>query len=165
MSLTVDPCKPGVLLSARAPQAPGGSGLVLSPAAALAVDVAGRAARPGVLSEAAALAVDGTPHREPPRLPEGFAQEVVPAEGPRRRLRVNGGSVVGFEVEEEPLQAFDEMAGLLGDRGWTAVPSGTGAGGSFVKEAGRYRWVYVSCVKAGDTTCVVVQCAAADGKG
>lgn len=119
-----------------------------------------------MLSEAAALAVDGTPaSREPPRLPEGFAQEVVPAEG-RAGLRVGaGGSVVGFEVEEEPLQAFDEMAGLLGDRGWTAVPSGTGAGGSFVKEAGRYRWVYVSCVKAGDTTCVVVQCAAADGKG
>ena len=89
--------------------------LVLLLAAALAVDVAGRAARPGVLSEAAALAVDGTPaSREPPRLPEGFAQEVVPAEG-RAGLRVGaGGSVVGFEVEEEPLQAFDEMAGLLG---------------------------------------------------
>ena len=72
---------------------------------------------------------------------------------------------MGFEVEEEPLQAFDEMAGLLGDRGWTAVPSGDGTGGSFVKEAGRYRWAYVSCAKAGDTTCVVVQCAAADGKG
>ncbi len=57
------------------------------------------------------------------------------------------------------------MVGLLGDRGWTAVPSGDGTGGSFVKEAGRYRWAYVSCVKAGDTTCVVVQCAAADRKG
>ena len=107
--------------------------LALLLAAALAVDVAGRAARPGVLSEAAALAVDGAPaSREPPRLPEGFAQEVVPAEG-CAGLRVGaGGSVVGFEVEEEPLQAFDEMACLLGDRGWTAVPSGDGAGGSFV---------------------------------
>ena len=140
--------------------------LVLLLAAALAVDVAGRAARPGVLSEAAALAVDGAPaSRESLRLPEGFAQEVVPAEG-CAGLRVGaGGSVVGFEVEEEPLQAFDEMACLLGDRGWTAVPSGTGTCGSFVKEAGRYRWAYVSCVKAADTTCVVVQCAAADGKG
>ena len=119
-----------------------------------------------MLSEAAALAVDGAPaSRESLRLPEGFAQEVVPAEG-CAGLRVGaGGSVVGFEVEEEPLQAFDEMACLLGDRGWTAVPSGTGTGGSFVKEAGRYRWAYVSCVKAGDTTRVVVQCAAADGKG
>lgn len=90
---------------------------------------------------------------------------MVPAEG-RAGLRVGaGGSVVGFEAEKGPEQAFDEVRRLLDERGWTAVPSGGRAGGSFVKEAGRYRWAYVSCVKAGDTTSVVVQCAAADEKG
>ena len=140
--------------------------LALLLVAVLAVDAVGRAVRPGVLREAAVLAVDGAAaSREPPRLPEGFSQEVVPVEG-FAGLRVGaGGSVVGYEVEKDPARAFDEVRSLLDERGWKAVPSGDRAGGSFVKETGRFRWAYVSCVRAGDTTSVVVQCATADEKG
>lgn len=147
-------------------------------ALALAADAVLKIVRPSVAREALSLAAEeldvrdlafGTAERgaaaAPDSLPDGFSEEVLPMEG-RADVRVGaGGSVVGFAVPEEPARAFEAARRALCERGWTAVPSGSDAGGSFVKEAGPRTWAYVSCVRTGDTTSVVVQCAATDGKG
>lgn len=133
--------------------------------AVLVIDAVGKLTHQGVLSEAAVLTLDDeSVSQGTSQLPEGFAQEVLPVEG-YANLRVGAdGSVAGFEMDGDPAQIFDELAQLLSDGGWTAVPSGNGVSGSFIKESGQYRWLDVSCVKAGDTTCVVVQCVPPDGK-
>ena len=153
-------------------------------ALALAADAVLKAERPGVAHEAAALAADGWDARgllafgegegaagdandagavEP--LPEGFAEEVMPLDG-YADVRVGAeGAVVGFTANAEPARAFEEVRRALCERGWTSVPSGSDAGGSFVKRAGPRTWAYVACVRTGETTSVVVQCAAIDGKG
>ncbi|MEF9875779.1 MAG: hypothetical protein RRZ85_06160 [Gordonibacter sp.] len=97
-------------------------------------------------------------------LPEGFENEVLPV-GQLSDLRVNDtGTVVGFSLPAEPVDAFGLLAQSLSDRGWRAVPAGGGSSGTFVKEEGRFIWLYIACVRVGDTTSVVVQCATTQRK-
>lgn len=136
-------------------------------AAAVAVDAALKAGSPGTLAEAGSLAfrsmleeAAGAPSEQsqPQALP-GFEDEVVSLAG-CEDVRVGaGGSVVGFVCSQDPDRAFSRLAEELGRRGWTQVPSGLDACGSFVKDGGSYRWALVSCIGTGSKTSVVVQCA------
>lgn len=91
-------------------------------------------------------------------LPEGFVDEVLAVEQYSDVQVGAGGLVVGFSLPVKAAEAFDVLGQSLLERGWTAVPSGSGSNGSFVKEAGRFNWLHIACVQVVDTTSVVVQC-------
>lgn len=75
-------------------------------------------------------------------------------------VRVGGqGRVIGLNLPGTAAQAFSQMRQGLEEAGWTAVPSGQDACGSFVKETGLLRWLMVSCYQAKSQANVVVQCA------
>lgn len=95
---------------------------------------------------------------------EGFEEEVVPLGG-RADVRVGaGGSVVGFSGQADAEREFAMLADELGRRGWTPVDSGRDDCGSFVKKDGKFTWLFVSCVQAGEATSVVVHCPMVDGE-
>lgn len=97
-------------------------------------------------------------------LPDGFVDEVLPLEG-FADVRVGAdGSVVGFSLSEGPSEAFAFLQKALTDRGWKAAPAGNGTSGTFIKEQGRFTWLFASCIGVGDTTSAVVQCTGAEGK-
>ncbi|HIW76881.1 MULTISPECIES: hypothetical protein [Gordonibacter] len=133
---------------------------------ALVLHVVGALGAPSVLAEAShVIATEVGETYGSPALPAGFEDEVLCAAS-FEDVRVSPeGSVVGFTARGTPAEAFKQVEGLMRDHGWTVVPGGDGASGSFLKEVGQYRWAFVGCVRVGDTTSVVVQCAADDGKG
>lgn len=96
-------------------------------------------------------------------LPEGFQEEVLPLAG-REDVRVSGqGAVVGFLERTGAATAFAALSAELEGAGWTPVQSGRDDCGSFVKDSGRFTWLFVSCVWTGEATSVVVSCAAPQG--
>lgn len=109
--------------------------------------------RPSILREAASAAVEesGT---DPP---QGFEDEALQLDGWEdvRVDRQNG--IIGFSwrgsVEEVLASIEEELRG----KGWSGVESGNDGQESFVKSSGRYRWMFVSCVRVGAWTSVVVQ--------
>ncbi len=138
--------------------------------AALALEWFYRMDRPGVLSEAAglsasALLADGWESVERAggaAVPPDFEEEVVSLSS-YADVRVDvGGQVVGFLSDERPEVEFALLSSALEDRGWVSVSSGSGSGGSFVKENGTYIWAFISCVGVGEGTSVVVNCSTAD---
>ncbi len=88
-----------------------------------------------------------------------FSSEVFPLDGQRDVRSNSDGSVIGFTSSSPPKKAFDEVGRSMVERGWTAVPSGVEACGSFVKSEGALKWAYVSCSRVGSETSIVVQCA------
>lgn len=97
-------------------------------------------------------------------VPAGFEEEVLSLEGRSEVMAAAGGTVVGF-LEGGPADAvFDAIEEDLAARGWAEVESGVAGCASFVKEGGRFTWVFVSCVAVGDTTSVVIQCPSAGGR-
>ena len=97
-------------------------------------------------------------------VPAGFEEEVLSLEGRSEVMAAAGGTVVGF-LEDGPADAvFDAIEEDLAARGWAEVESGVAGCASFVKEGGRFTWVFVSCVAVGDTTSVVIQCPSAGGR-
>lgn len=132
--------------------------VVLLLAGLAASDAFGQAMQPSVLGEVAAW--DGVSSAERSvqvALPRGFEDEVLAVADERELAVDERGRVVGFVRSRESEQAFSSVAEELERGGWTHVPSGWAACGSFVKGEGAYRWVFVACVEAGGATSVVVQ--------
>lgn len=98
-------------------------------------------------------------------VPQGFEDEVVGVAG-RADVRVlEGCGIVGFVESGNAESVFDGLLGDLSSKGWLQIESGRAACGTFVKEDGFYRWIFVTCVQVGASTSVVVQYSMADGKG
>lgn len=94
--------------------------------------------------------------------PARFEEEVLSLEGVSE-MRVDPRSaIVGFTSAKAADHVFKDASDELEARGWTFVDSGSNTCGTFVKEAGTYRWVFVSCVQVGSSTSVVVQSVLAD---
>ena len=89
--------------------------------------------------------------------PEGFEEEVLALSGMADVLVEPDVGAVGFCVPGMARDAFSLVSEELRLRGWTAVASGTDNGGSFFKEEGRYRWLFVMCYQVGETVSVVLQ--------
>lgn len=114
------------------------------------------AADSGGASEAAASDALGL-------LPEGFQEEVLRLED-REDVRVAAqGPVVGFVERSDAPSAFAALSAELEAAGWASVDSGRDDCGSFVKEEGRFTWLFVSCVWSGEATSVVITCSASEG--
>ncbi len=114
------------------------------------------AADSGGASEAAASDALGL-------LPEGFQEEVLRLED-REDVRVAAqGPVVGFVERSDAPSAFAALSAELEAAGWASVDSGRDDCGSFVKEEGRFTWLFVSCVWSGEATSVVITCSASKG--
>lgn len=93
-------------------------------------------------------------------LPEGFQEEVLRLED-REDVRVAAqGPVVGFVERSDAPSAFAALSAELEAAGWASVDSGRDDCGSFVKEEGRFTWLFVSCVWSGEATSVVITCSA-----
>lgn len=96
-------------------------------------------------------------------LPEGFQEEVLRLED-REDVRVAAqGPVVGFVERSDAPSAFAALSAELEAAGWASVDSGRDDCGSFVKEEGRFIWLFVSCVWSGEATSVVITCSASEG--
>lgn len=92
-------------------------------------------------------------------VPEGFQDEVLSLEG-REDVRVGAdGTVVGFVDRADAQAAFASLKGELEETGWTAIGSGRDDCGSFVKDEGRFTWLFASCVPSGSATSVVISIA------
>lgn len=92
-------------------------------------------------------------------VPEGFQDEVLSLEG-REDVRVGAdGAVVGFVDRADTQEAFASLRGELEDAGWTAIGSGRDDCGSFVKDEGRFTWLFARCVPTGSVTSVVISIA------
>lgn len=92
-------------------------------------------------------------------IPPEFKQECLSLAGCQGVLSAEEGSLVGFVVDDEPVEAFDDVERELCERGWGLVESGSDTQATFLKDGGCYRWLYVSCIVAGGKTSVVIQCA------
>ena len=92
-------------------------------------------------------------------VPEGFQDEVLSLEG-CEDVRVGAdGAVVGFVERVGAQEAFASLRGELEDAGWMAIGSGRDDCGSFVKDKGRFTWLFASCVPSGSATSVVISIA------
>lgn len=133
-------------------------------AACLGVEAAADALRPGVATEALqALSfpsdgAGGLPEvAAEADVPEGFAEEVLDL-SQSEDVRVSAdGCVVGFLERGSAQESFARLGAQLEEGGWQAVGSGRADCGSFVKGAGAYRWLFLSCVQSGERVSVVVQ--------
>ena len=67
------------------------------------------------------------------------------------------GPPAGFEDEALRLEGRQDA------KGWSGVRSGNEGSESFVKDDGRYRWMFVACVDAGGSTSVVVRYTTEEG--
>ena len=126
------------------------------------VDAAPRTAHvvtlPGVGARAAAAGADGTAGP-----PAGFEDEALRLEG-RQDVRVDERSgVLGFTRSDDVADALAAIEGELLAKGWSGVRSGNEGSESFVKDDGRYRWMFVACVDAGGSTSVVVRYTTEEG--
>lgn len=91
-------------------------------------------------------------------IPSSFQDELLFVEGFQSVNCSREYGLVGFVVDERPSGAFEQISKQLEASGWRAVESGHPSRGTFTKQSGSYRWVYVSCVASGDKTSVVIQC-------
>lgn len=90
-------------------------------------------------------------------LPEDFEKEVMSLESFTDVQVSEGAGVIGFYSEKEASAVFKECALRLTERGWTKVESGHETFASFVRTAGTYTWLYLSCSSVSGGTSVVVQ--------
>ena len=103
------------------------------------------------------LDVFGADAADVDEVPESFQEEVLSTAG-REELRCDASvGVVGFAEAGEAAEVFARLSAELEEKGWTAVESGLDSAGTFVKEDGEHRWLYLSCVQVGESTSVVAQ--------
>lgn len=91
------------------------------------------------------------------RLPAGFEDEVLAASGFADVLVDMQANVVGWTCRGSSPEVFALVRRDLQAHGWHAVDSGSVCGGTFFKEEGEYRWVYVMCYQVGGSASVVLQ--------
>lgn len=78
--------------------------------------------------------------------PEAFEEELVSCSecGVDAFLVAEG--LVGFECSGNKEEAYSKLDGLLSARGWSRVETDADQGGfTYVKDEGRYRWLFLSC--------------------
>lgn len=64
---------------------------------------------------------------------------------------------VGFSMDGSPDEAMRVCRSELEGKGWECVESGVSFAASFFKTGGEYRWMFVTCVPAGEMTSIVAQ--------
>lgn len=110
-------------------------------------------AQPGVLREAAGASVPESGIGPP----EGFEGEAFRLDA-REDVRVDEeNGLVGFSCYGEVDEVLVSLEGELKASGWKSVSSGNEGWESFVKNEGRYRWMFVTCVDVGESVSVVVR--------
>ncbi len=140
--------------------------VVVALALVAASGVVEHAMRPSMASEAASAfgasdasiseALDEGKEDGPARLPASFHAEVgVGAEATSVRVD-DAAKIVSYVTGGFADQVFEGVRGRLEDNGWHAVESGLATCGSFVKEEGAYRWLFVACLDVADGTSVVL---------
>lgn len=133
--------------------------IALVAAAVAAAGGAGSLVGSDVLREALREASDYASASEA-ELPGGFEEEVLAVAG-RAEMRADArAGLVGFTTRASAEESFAAIAKELAARGWRSVESGMPSCGTFAKEGGRHRWLFVSCVQTGEGASVVVQCEA-----
>lgn len=90
-------------------------------------------------------------------LPAGFEDEVLAVSGFADVLANPQAKAVGWSCAGTASEAFALVSADLRVRGWHAVESGMARGGTFFKEEGEYRWVFVMCYQIGESASVVLQ--------
>jgi hypothetical protein len=94
--------------------------------------------------------------------PGGFEDEIAATAS--EEVWADGESqVVGWVLPGSAETVFDGLTRGLSERGWTQVESGSATMGSFVKEDGSYRWVFLQCLAGGEETFVLVSYEREDG--
>ena len=91
-------------------------------------------------------------------VPQAFADEVGVLPGARDIRVDDAGLVVGYVVDgkaESVLAALDEH---MRGNGWTCVSLGGRVGTTYLKDAGRCRWVLATCTQVDESTSVVMRC-------
>lgn len=115
--------------------------------------------RPGVLREAARSPTEASDAGPP----AGFEDEALRLEA-RCDVRADErNGVLGFSCAGGAAETLAALEGELRAKGWSSVSSGYEGTGSFVKEKGRYRWMFVACIDVGDWTSVVVRYTTEEG--
>ena len=90
-------------------------------------------------------------------LEEGFEDEVVGLAGFDEVMVSAEQRVVGFCCPGSASRVFASLRASLEGGGWTGVESGSDTLGSFVKEGGRFSWVFIVCYQIGEEVSVVMQ--------
>lgn len=90
-------------------------------------------------------------------LPEGFEREVIPLTGFMEVRVSESKGVVGFYSDDRTDSVLRHCTTLLQERGWIEVKSGQAEFTSFLKNEGRYSWLYLSCFSISGGTSVVIQ--------
>ncbi|NHM15851.1 hypothetical protein GMI69_04080 [Eggerthellaceae bacterium zg-887] len=90
-------------------------------------------------------------------LPASFHAEVgMDAEVASVRVD-DAAKIVSYVAAGSADQVFEDVCRRLEGKGWHAVESGLATCGSFAKEEGVYRWLFVACLDVADGTSVVLQ--------
>lgn len=90
-------------------------------------------------------------------LPEGFGEEVLDVSQAHALKVAADGAVVGFTEQGRAQSVFADLGERLAANGWEAVDSGRGDCGTFVKDEGRFTWLFVSCTQVSYAVSVVIQ--------
>ncbi len=90
-------------------------------------------------------------------LPRGFHAEVLALAAYDKVMVDPVASVVGFACKGAAESVFADLALQLAASGWHCEESGLGVGGSFTKESGVIRWLFIMCYQMEDETAVVLQ--------
>lgn len=90
-------------------------------------------------------------------LPRGFHTEVLALAAYDRVMVDPAASVVGFACKGAAESVFADLALQLAASGWRREESGLGVGGSFTKESGVLRWLFIMCYQMEGETAVVLQ--------
>ena len=90
-------------------------------------------------------------------LPRGFRAEVLALEAYDDVMVDSAASLVGFTCEGDAGQVFAGLVSQLVVSGWRYEESGLGVGGSFAKESGVLRWLFIMCYQVENETVVVLQ--------
>lgn len=66
-------------------------------------------------------------------------------------------NTVGYVVPQSLVEFYPQLFSALRVRGWEEIDSNLVGTGTFVKETGDYRWIFVNCVDVADGCSVVLQ--------
>ena len=94
-------------------------------------------------------------HADDARLPDYFQAEIGLVEGARDVRVGDGGTVVGFSIDEPADRALQLVSSHMGQVGWHGLQLGGGLGATFVKQEGECTWTLVTCTQTGSATSVV----------
>ena len=68
----------------------------------------------------------------------------------------NSNKVVGFTLSNDASYSFILIRNCLIDKGWEFVESGNSTSGSFYKNNGKYRWIFLNCINVGGESSIVL---------